>query len=322
MSREEILAYLSSDWTRVMNYMDGALSTDVRLLDSVNNSIRSHSGKMLRPIVALLMAKACGQPNDDTYRYAAAIELLHNATLLHDDVADESSERRGLPTVSSLLGPSAAVLVGDFWLSKAVELVFGASSYSEVVGLFSKSLTSLAEGEMIQLEKASSADTQESDYYRIVECKTATLFYASTVSAMKSIKASGEMVRAAKDYGTSLGIAFQIKDDILDYVGTDVLGKPTGVDLKEKKITLPLLGALKNSPREAEIRSMIMDMDAHPEYQDEIRSFVMDNGGLDYAAECLEKFIGKAKAALGDIEDSAAKDYLVSIVEYNTLRNI
>ncbi|HAZ74137.1 MAG TPA: hypothetical protein DCW53_02050 [Rikenellaceae bacterium] len=105
-------------------------------------------------------------------------------------------------------------------------------------------------------------------------------------------------------------------------MGTDVLGKPTGVDLKEKKITLPLLGALKNSPREAEIRSMIMDMDAHPEYQDEIRSFVMDNGGLDYAAECLEKFIGKAKAALGDIEDSAAKDYLVSIVEYNTLRNI
>lgn len=322
MSREEILAYLSSDWDKVLAYMDSALHTDVHMLDSVNVRIRSHSGKMLRPMVTLLMAKACGQPNDDTYRYAAAIELLHNATLLHDDVADESSERRGLPTISALQGPSVAVLVGDFWLSKAVELVFGATSYKDAVGILSNSLTSLAEGEVMQLEKAGSADTQESDYYRIVEYKTASLFYAATVAAVCSINAPEDKVQAAKNYGTSLGIAFQIKDDILDYVGTDALGKPTGVDLKEKKITLPLLGALKNAGRESEIRSKIRQIDSHPEYQDEIRTFVLENGGLSYASNCLERYIDKSKAALGALEDSAAKDFLISIAEYNTLRNI
>lgn len=322
MNRQEIIDFLGNDWFRVTGYMDDALGSDVALLRSINERVRSHSGKMLRPMVAMLMAKACGEPNEDTFRYAAAVELLHNATLMHDDVADGSSERRGLPTVAAMLGPSAAVLVGDFWLSKAVDLVLDSSSYQSAAGLFAKSLTHLAEGEMIQLEKAVSGDTIEEDYLRIIECKTASLFLTSVQAAVQSLGAPDEYKDAAREYGLSLGMAFQIKDDILDYVGTDELGKPTGVDLKEKKITLPLLGALRNSGREAEIRCKIKEIDSHPGNCGEIRRFVIENGGLTYASSRLEDYIGRAKRALDPIPDSRAKDFLVQIAEYNALRNI
>ena len=250
MSRELIIRHLGSDWARMSDYIRRALNSDVPLLNSVNDTVLSHSGKMLRPMVTLLLARACGTPGEDTFRYAAALELLHNATLMHDDVADSSSERRGLPTVSALLGPSGAVLVGDFWLSAAVQLVLEADSFQYVVKLFSNSLKDLAEGEMVQMEKASKADTDEKDYLRIITCKTATLFRTAGEVAAHSVNAPEDYAEAARRYGLSLGIAFQIKDDILDYTGTDELGKPTGVDLKEKKITLPLLGALKESARD------------------------------------------------------------------------
>lgn len=322
MSREEIIRHLGSDWSSMSECLKGALNSDVQLLNSVNCTVLSHSGKMLRPMVTLLMARACGTPNEDTYRYAAALELLHNATLMHDDVADSSSERRGLPTVSALLGPSAAVLVGDFWLSAAVQLVLESNSYQHVVGLFSRSLTELAEGEMVQMEKASKADTDESDYLRIISCKTATLFRSAGELAARSVNSSESYISAARKYGLSLGIAFQIRDDILDYTGTDELGKPTGVDLKEKKITLPLLGALNGSEREGEIRSMILELDGHPEFEEQIREFVLQRKGIEYAESRLEYYVNDAISALDPLPASADKDYLVQIARYNMLRNI
>ena len=182
MTREDIISYLEPFWSRTLSFMKEALRSDVPLLDSVNESVAGASGKMLRPMMSLLVARAIGTPNDDSCRYASACELLHNATLMHDDVADESSRRRGRPTVSALLGPSAAVLVGDFWLSKAVELAANSQHFVKVVKIFSKSLTDLAEGEMFQMEKAGSCDTDEEDYYRIIKCKTASLFEAAGVS--------------------------------------------------------------------------------------------------------------------------------------------
>lgn len=302
--------------------MRDSLHTDVDLLKDTNENILNNSGKLLRPMILLLTAKACGEITEDTVRFAAAIELLHNATLMHDDVADESAERRGRPTVVSLLGPSAAVLVGDFWLARAVELVIGSNRHSRVASLLSKTLTDLSEGEMLQLEKASSADTDEQTYYRIIYCKTASLFEAAAAAAADSVGASDELFEAACKFGRYMGIAFQIKDDILDYAGTEELGKPVGIDLKEQKITLPLLGALRNSPREEEIRGMIRDIHSKPENCVKVRDFVWEENGVDYAAARLDEFIGKAVSALDMFPESIAKDYLIEIAQFNAFRKV
>ncbi len=322
MNADRIISILGGDWGRMKALVRSNLHTDVGLLEETNDRILSHSGKMLRPLISLLTAKALGTPNEDSLRYAAASELLHNATLIHDDVADESAERRGFPTVSAILGPSAAVLVGDFWLAKAVEMVFGSEHYEKVVRFFSRTLTDLAEGEMYQLEKASSADTREEDYFRIIRCKTASLFEAAGVSAAYSVNAPDELVRAARDYAEAFGIAFQIKDDILDYAGTAGLGKPVGVDLKEQKITLPLLGALSTLEDESEMRGKIRDIGSHPEYCGQIRSFVIERGGIEYAASRLEEYIERAVGALAPVPDSPSKDALVDIAHFNAFRQI
>ena len=280
---------------------------------------------MLRPVLTLLMAKAVGgNATECSCRYAAATELLHNATLLHDDVADESLERRGVPTVNATLGANAAVLVGDFWLARAVEMVLASKDDHDdnVVNLFSKTLVDLAEGEMLQLEKASSADTQEKDYFRIIGCKTASLFEAACESAAVSVNAPDEYRQAARAYAHAAGVAFQIKDDILDYAGNAQLGKPLGIDLKEQKITLPLLCAMQGSPREAEIRGMIRDIHDHPEYCDEVRAFVEERGGVEMAAARLDGFIEQAERSLDVLPDSKARTFLVELVRFNAFRNV
>ena len=322
MSVSEILKILGPEWEKMRALMRDSLHTDVDLLKDTNEDILNNSGKLLRPMILLLTAKACGEITEDAVRFAAAIELLHNATLMHDDVADESAERRGRPTVVSLLGPSAAVLVGDFWLARAVELVIGSNRHSRVASLLSKTLTDLSEGEMLQLEKASSADTDEQTYYRIIYCKTASLFEAAAAAAADSVGASDELFEAACKFGRYMGIAFQIKDDILDYAGTEELGKPVGIDLKEQKITLPLLGALRNSPREEEIRGMIRDIHSKPENCGKVRDFVWEENGVDYAAARLDEFIGKAVSALDMFPESIAKDYLIEIAQFNAFRKV
>lgn len=313
---------LGEDWTRMRELIRAGLHTDVALLEDVNGQVFAHSGKMLRPLISLLVAKALGEPNDDSLHYAAASELLHNATLMHDDVADESSERRGAPTVSAMLGPSAAVLVGDFWLAKAVETVFVTERFSRVVKFFSDTLSDLAEGEMYQLEKASSADTTEEDYFRIIQCKTASLFVAAAVSGACSVDAPEELQEAAKAYATALGTAFQIKDDILDYAGTGELGKPVGMDLKEQKITLPLIGALSTLEDESPVRDKILHIHEHPEYCAQLHSFVIERGGIEYAAARLQEYIDKAVDALRPVPDSPVRDALVEIARFNAFRQV
>ena len=302
--------------------MSDMLRSDVPLLNRTNATIFSNRGKMLRPMMSLLMARACGRPTEDSLRFAAASEMLHNATLMHDDVADDSTERRGRPSVMSIIGPNSAVLVGDFWLAKAVEMVISAERHSSVMSLFSRTLSNLAEGEMLQLQKASTADTEEEDYRRIIYCKTATLFEAACVSAAISVDSSEQFREAARDYAVNAGIAFQIKDDILDYAGDDALGKPVGVDIKEQKITLPLLGAILRSGRGQEIRDKIKDIHGHPEYCEEIHAFVVENGGIEYASKRLDEYIAKAEAALAPMLDGAEKDMLVELVRYNAFRKV
>ena len=326
MDIKSVREYLGDDWKAVKEKIETSLMSDIALLNSTNSTILSNSGKQLRPLLALLIARACSghRISEATVRYAAASELLHNATLLHDDVADNSEQRRGMPTIMSLMGPSVSVLVGDYWLVKAMELILGSSEGDHlVIKIFSKTLSDLAEGEMLQLQKAQSGDTCEDDYLRIIYSKTASLFEAACVSAAISVNASQEYRKAAKDYAVALGIAFQIKDDILDYSGTASVGKPLGVDILEQKITMPLLGAMSNVSEEEEgrIRGLVSDIVGHPEYRDEIVNFVKSNGGLEYAVRELERYVDDAVKALDVLPDSYEKECLVALAHFTGKRN-
>jgi octaprenyl-diphosphate synthase len=328
MDIKSIQEYLGESWSAVRNRISSALKSDIELLNATNESILSHSGKQMRPMLGLLMAEACSSEGitDSTISYAAASELLHNATLLHDDVADGSMKRRGVPTIMSLMGPSVSVLVGDYWLVKAMDLIMDADegNGSGVMRIFSKTLKDLAAGEMLQLQKAQKGDTDEQDYLRIIYSKTASLFEATCVSAAISVGASKDCVEAARAYAVALGIAFQIQDDILDYSGTEAVGKPLGADVLEQKITMPLLGALGqvSEYRASEIRKKIEDITDHPEYRDEILDFVRSNGGVAYAAAALDAYVAQAVDALAVLPDSKSKGYLVELAYFTARRKM
>ena len=319
--------YLGAEWTAVQDRIAGSLESDIDLLNQTNRSILAHSGKQLRPILALLAARACsadGCASEATVRYAAAAELMHNATLLHDDVADDSDQRRGVPTIRSLMGPTVSVLLGDYWLVKAMDLILGShEADSQVIRIFSKTLSDLAEGELLQLQKAQNCDTSQEGYLRIIYNKTASLFEAACLSAALSVGASKQMEQAAIDYAVALGNAFQIQDDILDYSGSDSVGKPLGVDVLEQKITIPLLGALANVSEQEQqrVRSLVNDIVGHPEHRDEIVAFVRENGGLDYARVRLEEYVDKAVHALDVLPDSQEKEYLKTLAYFTAKRD-
>lgn len=319
MDKLAVRTYLQEDLDRVNDLMSRFLASDISLLDQTNRALRERRGKQLRPMLALLTARACGGAcNEDSIRFAAAAELMHNATLLHDDVADNSIERRGAPTVMSLLGPGAAVLLGDYWLVKAVGCILEASREAErALRIFAGTLSDLAEGELLQLQKASSADTTEEDYLRIIYSKTASLFVATVLTAAISVGADPAREEAVRRYAENLGLAFQIRDDIFDYEENVHIGKPVGQDLQEQKITMPLLGALKAAPAEEQrIRTLVREMADHPENRQEVVDFVRTSGGMEYAWLRLDEYVKKAVAALGELPSGRDRDALEEMAHY------
>ena len=323
MDLNKLKSFLGEDWTRVETRIGEQLKSDIEVLNVTNSRILEHSGKQLRPLLALLVARACsgGRLTEASVSYAAAAELLHNATLLHDDVADNSDQRRGVPTIRSLMGPSVSVLVGDFWLVRAMECILGCDTPLDgrVIRLFSRTLSDLAEGEMFQLQKAGTCDTDEDDYVRIIFNKTASLFEAAAVSAAISVNASQEQEQAVRTYAVSLGMAFQIRDDIFDYSpSSSQVGKPVGVDILEQKMTLPLLGALHNASAgtDADIRKKVRDIRSNPGYRDEIIAFVRTHNGIEYATRRRGEYIDKAVKALDVLPDSMEKNCLAEIADY------
>lgn len=320
---EDVKAYLQPGLEQVNAFIDMALRSDIPLLDSTNRSLREHPGKMLRPMLALLVAGAAGEatpPPEDTYRYAAATELLHNATLLHDDVVDGATERRGLPTVASILGGSAAVLIGDYWLEKCLRLVLGARREADrVLRLFAQTIGHLTEGELLQMQKASTADTTQADYLRIIYGKTASLFESAAMSAAISVATGEDVVRAMGDYAYQLGLAFQIKDDIFDYEEEAAdIGKPVGIDLMEQKITQPLLCVLEkaSSAEQQEIRSLVKNIPDHPENVDRVRAFVKENDGVALAKDVMDFYVEKAISCLESLPESKEKLYLARLARF------
>lgn len=305
--------------------MDVALESNVHLLDMTNRKLLQHPGKLLRPSLALLAAGACGTVCDSTYRYAAAAELLHNATLLHDDVVDGATQRRGMPTVASMINPQAAVLIGDYWLAKCLRLVLNAEREPErVLRIYAFTIKNLTEGELLQMDRASSAKTDEDDYRRIIYGKTASLFEAAAMSAAISVGASKDSIAAVGDYARSLGLAFQIKDDIFDYTSpSDAIGKPVGIDLLEQKITLPLLCALKSvSAKESRsIREKVKGIADNPALADEVRAFVMEHHGVEQAMWKMDYYVQMAISFLKNLPESEEKSYLVKLARFVADRN-
>ena len=344
----ELRHFLGEDWVRTEALMTQYLSSDVSLLDTVNRSLLEGSGKKLRPMLCLLVAKAVrGQVSEDTCHFAAAMELLHNATLLHDDVVDGSEMRRGRPTLQSLMGGTASVLTGDFWLVKALECILDAKGEErdEVLRMFSWTLSSLASGEILQLQMAMKGETREEEYLRIIRCKTACLFETAAVSGALAEGADAKTVEAVRAFALNLGLAFQIRDDILDYTGGAELGKPVGQDLMEQKITLPLLEALSDATpeEEAEIRRKVREIGDHPEYREDIVAFVAAHDGIARATARLDGFIQLAKDALHSLgmtdgasfhglsvesdsrharPDRASVDWLLALADFTALRRV
>ncbi len=319
----EILAYLKPGLEHVNSFIDAALRSDIELLDSTNRSLREHPGKMMRPMLALLVAEAAGSSTplpEDTFRYAAATELLHNATLLHDDVVDGATERRGVPTVASLLGGSAAVLIGDYWLQKCLRLILGARRETDrVLRLFAQTLGHLTEGELLQMQKATSGDTTQADYLRIIYGKTASLFESTALSAAISVGADENVIRSLGDFAVQLGMAFQIKDDIFDYSDVaDALGKPVGIDLLEQKITQPLLCALDQVPEteQKRIRGLVARIADDPSLAAEVSAFVKEHNGVSLAVTEMEKHVEMGISYLHVLPESKDKEYLEKLARF------
>ena len=319
MDIHELKAFLAGPMEEVSALLEASLKSDIALLDATNRSLLSQGGKLLRPMLSLLAAGACGGINADSVRFAAASELIHNATLLHDDVVDGATTRRGKPTVMSILSSPASVLVGDYWLVKAIRCILDASRYSErAIRLFAKTLSDLAEGEMLQLQKASSCDTTREDYLRIVYSKTASLFEAAVLAGAVSADAPEEWTAALAGYARNLGLAFQIKDDIFDYTGGDGLGKPVGIDLREQKITLPLLCALDTVSAEvaSTVREVVGQISDMPDLAARVRTFVLERDGVEKAVAEMGKCIDEAVSCLDELPQTAEKSYLAELARF------
>ena len=319
---KEVQQFLGKAWTDFQRCFAESLESDIPLLDKANQYLLGHGGKKLRPLFTLLIAKALrGDCNERVVRCAAASELLHTATLMHDDVADNAPTRRGVPTMMTVYSPTTAVLLGDYWLSKAMDLIIDHPD-KRVLHVFSKCLADLASGEMLQLEKAEKADTTEDDYRRIIYCKTTSLFEACMVSAACSVEASEKEIERCRIYARHIGQAFQMRDDMLDYSPELSIGKPTGQDILEKKITLPLFGLFEKAPRSVvrEVRRRMKNPDA--ELVSDVFAWVRQYDAMSYAREKLDAEIRQAVEVLAAFPASPSRDYLEKMAGMIAIRTV
>lgn len=319
---KEVQQFLGKAWTDFQRCFAESLESDIPLLDKANQYLLGHGGKKLRPLFTLLIAKALrGDCNERVVRCAAASELLHTATLLHDDVADNSPTRRGVPTMMTVYSPTTAVLLGDYWLSKAMDLIIDHPD-KRVLHIFSKCLADLAGGEMLQLEKAEKADTTEDDYRRIIYCKTTSLFEACMVSAACSVEASDEEIEQCRIYARHIGQAFQMRDDMLDYSPELSIGKPTGQDILEKKITLPLFGLFAKAPRSVvrEVRRRMKKPDSELVF--DVFAWVREYDAMSFARERLDTEIRQALEVLAAFPASPSRDYLEKMAGMIAIRTV
>lgn len=316
-----IKAPIKEEMKQFEPYFKEQLKSKIPLLDIITNYVLRRKGKQMRPMLVFLSAKLNGDISEASYISAALIELLHTATLIHDDVVDETYQRRGFFSINALWKSKISVLVGDFFLSKGLSLSLKTGQI-DVLKVVSEAVTEMSEGELLQIEKSRKLDITEEVYYEIIRKKTATLIAACTKAGALSVGANGDKFENMANFGENLGIAFQIRDDLFDFEQNGMIGKPTGNDIKEKKLTLPLIYAL-NHVDKSEQRRILRTIRRHHKNEkkvQEIIAFVKANGGIEYANEQMETYAQKAKDTLKSYSDSEVKTALLTMVDYTLKR--
>ncbi|WP_437921020.1 polyprenyl synthetase family protein [Sphingobacterium sp. LRF_L2] len=298
-----------------------SMRSPVPLLNRITQYIIKQKGKQMRPMFVFLSAGLCGPINDSTYRGASLVELLHTASLVHDDVVDNANERRGFFSVNALWKNKVAVLIGDFLLAKGL-LLSVRNDEHRLLKIVSEAVEQMSEGELLQIEKARKLDIEEHIYFEIIRKKTASLIASCCACGAASTGIEEEQIQLLQTFGEKVGIAFQIKDDLFDF-GLDDVGKPVGNDIKEKKMTLPLIYALKNTTK-AEKRRIINLVRNHSENKEkvaEVIQFVRSSGGMDYATEKMKQYQQEAFDILNNFPNNKYRQALEQLVRFTTERN-
>ncbi len=293
-----------------------SMKTDVPLLDTVMSYIVKRKGKQIRPLFVMYSAKLNGGITESTYRGAALVELLHTATLVHDDVVDDSDQRRGFFSINALWKNKIAVLVGDFLLSKGLLLSIDNNDFA-LLKIVSSAVREMSEGELLQIEKARRLDITEEIYYDVIRKKTASLIASCCSVGAASAGANAEVIEKFRLIGEKIGMAFQIKDDLLDFGDADI-GKPHGIDIKEKKMTLPLIYMLNNldkSSKRKVINTIKQDHD-NPKKVDEIIKMVINSGGIEYASKKMIKLKDEATELLQDFKTHENYIHFQSLIDF------
>jgi octaprenyl-diphosphate synthase len=317
---ESIKAPVAIEMEEFEQKFRASMKTRVLLLDKIMSYIVKRKGKQMRPLFVFLSAGATGAINESTYRGASLIELVHTASLVHDDVVDNSSYRRGFFSVNALWKNKIAVLVGDFLLTRGLFLALEHKDY-HLLEICTEAVKEMSEGELLQMEKARQLDISEEIYYEIIRQKTASLIASCCSIGASSSGAPEETIKKMKKFGECVGMAFQIKDDLFDY-GDDEIGKPVGIDIKEKKLTLPLIYSLSKATwlEKRKIIGIVKNNSEDAAKIKKVIDFVKNSGGIDYANQKMAEYYKQSMKILNDLPDSVYKTSLADLVQFTIER--
>lgn len=320
MTVKEIMTPIEAEMDEFEGRFRKSMNSKVPMLNKITHYIIRRKGKQMRPMFIFLTAKMLGDINDKSYDAATLVELLHTASLVHDDVVDDANERRGFFSVNALWKNKIAVLVGDYMLSKVLLLSIE-NKNTEMLEVVARAVREMSEGELLQIEKARKLDIDETVYFEIIGKKTASLIATCCEIGALSVNRD-DMTLKMRDFGEAIGIAFQIKDDIFDYGEPGNIGKPTGLDIRERKMTLPLIHVLSTGAPEVrkELMNIVKNHNENPKKVKRAMQLVIDNGGIDYAHKKMLEYRDKAIEIIKEIPDSDAKKSVLGLVEYTTNR--
>lgn len=321
MNLSKISEPISGELKIFEQQFSSVLKSKVALIDLITKYLLKQKGKKIRPTLVLLSAKLCGEVNDRTYIAANLVELLHTATLIHDDVVDDAKTRRGIASINAIWKNKASVLIGDYLLSKGLLLSLDNKEFG-FLQLTSEAVKRMSEGELLQIQRARNFDATEETYFKIISDKTASLIKTCCKLGALSTTSDITLIEKLGVFGENTGISFQLMDDILDYTGRKkILGKSTGNDLKEKKFTLPLIVALRNAPKKKSGEIMKLIKSDRTKKFDEVYEFVIQNGGVDYAVKKVNEYSAIAKDSLKDFKESEVKKSLLEFVDFVSERD-
>ncbi|MFA8449125.1 MAG: polyprenyl synthetase family protein [Bacteroidales bacterium] len=322
MLLKELKTHLKHHFAEFDKIFSASMQSNVPLMNVITKYLVKRKGKQMRPMFVFFIADICGSINPSTYRAATLIELLHTATLVHDDVVDDSNFRRGVFSIKALWKNKIAVLLGDYLLSRGLLLSID-NDETHLLKIVSTAVREMSEGELLQIEKARKLDIKEDIYFDIIRQKTASLIASCCAVGAASVEANKETIEKMRLFGEYVGIAFQIKDDLFDYQVVNKTGKPSGIDIKEQKMTLPLIHMLNNSSSDTRKR-IIKTIKKHNDNEEKVMEVIKEvnqSGGIKYANDKMYEYLNKALDILKEFPDSKSRNSLETLVKYTAERN-